>query len=93
MAYVVALVDVQVSIHVALVCSPDGTGHAGPGLLECQDTLDIVTSDFLARDGINDGGLNAKEGQRGTARLGGGNTTQRCNDVGTSLGLPVSLSI
>lgn len=71
--------------------TPDGTGHRGPGLLESEYTLDIVAIDLLTRDGVDNGGLNTEEGQRGTAGLGGGNTTQGSDDVGTSLGLPVGL--
>jgi len=74
------------------VGTPDGTGHRGPGLLEGEHTLDIVTSDFLTRDGVNNGGLNTEERQRGTTGLGGGDTTKGSDDVGTSLGLPVGVT-
>ena len=89
--HVVTLVNVEVGIHITLVRPPDGTGHARPGLLECQNTLDVVAGNLLAGDGVNNSGLNTEEGQRSTAGLGGGDTTQRGDDVGTSLSLPVGL--
>lgn len=91
--YVVALVNIQVCIHITLVRTPNGAGHAGPGLLEGKDTLNVVPGNLLSGDGINNGGLNAEEGKRGTAGLGGGDTTQRGDHVRTGLGLPVSLVV
>ena len=91
MTYVVAGVDVEISVHVTLVGAVDGAGHAGPGLLKGQDALDVVAVNLLARDGVDDGRLDTKEGQRGTAGFGGGDTGQGGNDVGASLGLPVGL--
>ena len=63
--HVVAGVDVKVCVHVALVGAVDGAGHAGPCLLKGQDALDIVAVNLLAGDGVDDGGLNTEEGQRG----------------------------
>jgi len=79
--HIVALVDVQVGVHVPLVSPPDGPGHAGPRLLEGQNTLDIVTMQLLARDRVDDGGVDTEEGERGTAGLGGGNTSKGSDDV------------
>lgn len=89
--YVVTLVDIQIGVHVALVSTPHGAGHAGPGLLEGQNTLNVIATDLLTRDGVNDGGFNTKERQRGATRLGRSDTTQRGNHVGAGLGLPVGL--
>lgn len=89
--YVVTLVDVQVGVHIALVGTPDGASHAGPGLLEGQYTLDVVATDLLTGDGVDDGGLDTEEGQRGTAGLGRSDTTQRSDHVRAGLGLPVGL--
>lgn len=60
--HVVAGVDVEVGVHVALVGAVNGAGHAGPCLLKGQDTLDIVAMNLLAGDGVDDGGLNTEEG-------------------------------
>lgn len=79
--HVVALVHIQVCIHVSLVSTPDGTSHAGPWLFDSQDTLDVVSGNLGARDGIDNSGLDAKEGKRCTARLGRSNTTQWGDDV------------
>lgn len=79
--HVVALVHIQVCIHVSLVSTPDGTSHAGPWLFDSQDTLDIVSGNLCARYGIDNSGLDAKEGKRCTARLGRSNTAQWSDDV------------
>lgn len=71
--------------------TPDGTGHAGPGLLESKYTLNIVAGDLLTRHRVDDNGLNTEEWQGSTAGLGGSDTTQGGDDVGASLGLPVGL--
>lgn len=89
--YVVALVDVEIRVHVSLMSTVHGSGHARPRLLEGKHTLDVVSVALLARYRIDDGGLNAKEGKRGATRLGGRNAGERGDDVGTSLGLPVCL--
>lgn len=90
--YVEALVNVEVGVHVALVSAVDAAGHARPGLLEGQNTLDVVSVQLFARDGVDDGGLNAEERKRGTTRLGGGDTSKRGDDVGAGLCLPVGLT-
>ena len=89
--YVVTLVNVQVGVHVSLVSTPDGSCHGRPCLLECQDTLDVVAVNLLARDRIDDGRLDTEERQRSTSRLGRSDSSKRRDDVGARLGLPVSL--
>lgn len=90
-AYIVTLVHVKVGVHVSLMRSPDSASHTGPRLLESKDTLDIIAMDFVTRDGVDNGGLNAEEGQRGTTRLGRGDTCQGSDDIGAGLSLPISL--
>ena len=89
--YIIPLVHAEVSVHIPLVCAPDGASHAGPRLLEGKHALDVVAVDFFAGDRVDEGGLDAKEGERGRSRLGRGNTAQWCNDVRARLGLPVCL--
>lgn len=62
-AYVVTLVYVQIGVHVPFVGTPDSAGHTGPGFLESQNTLDIVTLNLFTGDRVNDSGLNAEERQ------------------------------
>lgn len=81
MSYVVTLVHIQVSIHVTLVGTPHGAGHAGPRLLEGQNTLNIIAKNLLSGDGIDDSRLNTEEGQGSTAGLGGGDTAERGDDI------------
>lgn len=88
---VVALVHVQVCVHVTLVCSPDSAGHAGPWLLESKHALYVVAVLLLARDRVDDGGLDAEEGEGCGAGLRGSDTAEGCDNVGTGLGLPVCL--
>lgn len=68
-----------------------GTGHAGPWLLEGEHAVDIVAMNLFAGDRVDDGGLDAKERQRGGSRLGWGDAGQGGNDVGARLRLPVRL--
>lgn len=88
---IITLINVQISIHIALVSAPDGTGHARPWLLESQHTLDVIAEDLLARHWVNDGRLNAEERQGRTARLRGRDTAQGSDHVRAGFGLPVSL--
>jgi hypothetical protein len=60
-------------------------------VLEGENSLNIVASDLLARDRVNDGRLNAEEWEGGTSWLGGGNTGERGDNVRAGLGLPVGL--
>ena len=89
---VVALVHVEVRVHVALVVAPDGASHAGPGALEAQNTIDIVAVLLLAADGVDNCGLDTEEWERGRAGLGGGDTSKRGDAVSTGLGLPVRIA-
>ena len=89
--YVVSLVLVKIRVKVSLVGTVDGSGHAGPGLLESEDALDVVSVDLLAGDGVDDRGLDSEEGERGRAGLGRGDTGERSDDVASRLGLPVGL--
>ena len=89
--YVVSLVHIQVGVHVPLVGTPNGAGHARPGLLERENALHIVAQNLLSGDRVDDGRLDTEEGQRSTAGLGGGNTAKGSDDVGASLSLPVGL--
>ena len=73
------------------MCSPDCASHARPWLLEGQNTLNIVSVNLLAGDGVDDRRLDTEEWEGGTAWLGGCNTSKRSDDVGSGLGLPVCL--
>jgi hypothetical protein len=73
--YIVPLVHVQVCVHVTLVCSPDSAGHAGPWLSEGEHTLHVVAVDLLAGYRVDDGGVDAKEGERRRPGLRGCNAT------------------
>ena len=90
-SYVVSLVHIQVCIHIPLVCAPDRAGHAGPWLLECQNALNVVSMNLFARNRVDNRRLDTEERKRGTTWLGGGYTSKRSDDVGTSLSLPVCL--
>jgi hypothetical protein len=90
--HIVAFVNIQICVHVPLVCSPNGAGHAGPWLLESQHTLYIITVYFFAGNGIDDCGLDAEEGEGRRSRLSWRNTTKWGNNVRPGLRLPISLS-
>jgi hypothetical protein len=60
--HVVALVDVQVCVHVSLVSSPDCARQTWPWLFECQNTLDVVAVYLFTRHGVDDRRLDTKEG-------------------------------
>lgn len=74
---VVALVNVQVSVHVSLVRTPDRACHRWPRLFEGENAFDVIPMEFLAGDWVDDGGLDAEEGQRCGARLSGSYAAQR----------------
>ena len=80
-AHVVALVHIQIRVHVPLVCAPNRAGHAGPWLFESKHAFNVVSVDFLTRHRVDDGGFDAKEGQRCRSGLGRSNAAQWCNDV------------
>jgi hypothetical protein len=88
---VVSLVDIQVCIHISLVCTPDRSSHTRPWLLESQNTLDVVSVNLLARHWIDDRRLDTKEWKGCGSWLSWSDTSEWSDDVGTSLGLPVSL--
>jgi len=90
--HVVALVHIQIRIHVPLVRAPNCASHAWPWLLDCQDTLNIVTVQLLARDRVDDSGFDTEKGQRGATGFRGCDTCQWSDDMGTGFGLPVCLS-
>lgn len=89
--YVIALVDVQISVHVALVGAVDSTSHAGPRLLKRKHTFNIVAVNLFAGDGVDDDGLNTKKGERSATGFGRGDASKWSDDVGTGLSLPVCL--
>lgn len=89
--HVKTLVDVEVGVHVTLVGAVDAAGHARPSLLEGQNSLNVVAVKLLARNRVDNGRLNAEEGQRSATGLGRRDTSQGSNDVGPGLSLPVSL--
>jgi hypothetical protein len=60
-------------------------------LLEGEDAFDIVAVDFFARDGVDDGGLDAEEGEGSGAGLGRRDAGEGGDDVGAGFGLPVGL--
>jgi hypothetical protein len=92
-SYVVALVYVQICLHVSLMGAVDSTGHAGPGALEGQNAFNVIAVNLLAGNGVNDGGLNTKEWERSTAGFCRRDTSQRSDDVRASLSLPVCLGL
>jgi hypothetical protein len=73
------------------VCTPDCASHARPWLLESQNTLNIVSVDLLARDRVDDRRLDTKEWKGSATWLSRCDTSERSDDIGASLGLPVCL--
>src|SRR2546423_1279779 len=59
--YVVALVHVQVGVHIPLMCAPHSSCHTRPWLLERQNALDVVAFDLFAGDRVNDCRFDTKE--------------------------------
>ena len=91
LTHIVSLVDIQVSVHISLVCAPDCAGHARPWLLESQNTFNIISMNLLSRDRVDNRWLDTEEWKRSTAWLGGSYTGEGGNDIGAGLGLPVRL--
>jgi len=89
--YVYALIHIQVGVHIALVCAPDSASHAGPWLLDGQNSLDIVSVNLLSGDRVDDSRLDTEERQRCATGLGRSNASQGRDDVGPCLCLPVRL--
>src|SRR5690606_32044837 len=75
-----------VLVLVALVVTPDGAEHAGPGLLDDEEAALVG----FARGAVlfDDVGLDAEEGARRAARDGGGHAGEGRNHHGARLGLP-----
>jgi hypothetical protein len=90
-SYVIALVNVEISIHVSLVRAVHSAQHAGPGLLKGKHAFNVVAVNLLARDGVDNDGLNAEEGERGATGLGRADSSQGGDDIGAGLSLPVCL--
>ena len=88
---VVSLVHIQICVHVSLVSTPDCASHTWPWLLECQNTLDIVSVNFFAGDRVDDRRLNSEEGKGGRTWFGRCYSCERSDDMGAGLSLPVSL--
>ena len=59
--YVVSLVNIQICVHIPLVCSPDCASHTGPWLLESQDTLNIVSMNLFTGNWIDDRRLDTEK--------------------------------
>ena len=53
MTHVVTGVDLEVGLFKSLVVTVDCAGHAGPRGLESEDTLNTVTNELNARDGVD----------------------------------------
>lgn len=90
-SYVVALVDIEISIHISLVRAPHSAGHAWERLLDGENAFNIIALEFFARDGVDNGGLDTEEGQGSTTRFRRGDSCERGDDVGASFRLPVGL--
>jgi hypothetical protein len=90
---VISVIDIEIGVEEALVGSPNGTGHRWPWLLDGKNTLDVVALDLLSGDRINDSWRDTEEWKGSGSWLGWGNTSEWGDDVGTGLGLPVSLNI
>ena len=61
LTHVIALINVEVGIHVALMSTPDSSGHARPWLFNSQDTFYVVAMYFFPGDWVDDRGLDTKE--------------------------------
>lgn len=59
--HIITFVHIEISIHVALVCSPNSAGHAGPRFFNCQNTLHVIAMYFFPRDRVDDCRFDAKE--------------------------------
>lgn len=93
MTNVVSLVNIQVCVHISLVCTPDRASHARPCLLEGKNTLDIVAVNFFAGDGVDDRRLDAEEGEGCRTWLSGCDASKRSDNVRAGLSLPVCLDV
>ena len=91
MVYVVSWVGFQVDIHETIVRAPDRTSDTWPGILDTEDTFDVIAMQFFAGSRIHNGRFNSKEREGCAARFGGCSVRKRSNDVRSSFRLPVSL--
>ena len=75
-----------VSLLVAFLVAPNATQHGRPGLFDDELAL-LVRADLVA-EVIDDADIDAKEGQRGGAGLGGDGTGDRRDHVAAGFSLP-----
>lgn len=90
--HIISLVQIKIGLHVSLVITPNCASHARPRFLDRQNTLDVISINLFARDGIDDGEFDTEKRQRGASRFSGRDSSQGCNYVRASFGLPVCLS-
>lgn len=81
-------VGLHISLEITLMVLPNGTGNGRPRGLEDESALDMITSEFLAGDGVKNGRLNTKERYGSRTGLGLDSTGEGGDDDGTRLGLP-----
>ena len=74
---------VPIGIHVALFVAEDALRDAGPRLADGEDAVVGLVAVL-----VEDGGVDAEEGQRGRARLRGRAARHRGDHVAAGLGLP-----
>jgi hypothetical protein len=79
--YIIALVNVQVCIHISLVGTPDRASHAGPCLLERKHAFDIISVNLVSRNWVDDRRFDTEKWEGSTSWLGRCNACQRGNDV------------
>ena len=61
LTYVIALVYVEIGVHIALMSTPDSSSHARPGLLNSQNTFYVIAMYFYPGHRVNNGRLDTKE--------------------------------
>lgn len=88
---VVSLVRVHVGVEVPRMVTVDGSRDGGPWGADGEDAFLVVALDLLAALGVEQDGVDAKEGKRSRARLGSGRTRKWGDDDGAGLGLPVGV--
>lgn len=93
MTHVETFVDIEVSIHIPFMSSPNRASHAGPWFLDGQNAFHIVPMNLLARHRIHDGRLDPEEWEGGAARFGGSDTAKRADYMRPRFSLPVSLKM
>lgn len=88
---IVAWVGLQVGLEVTVVVSVDCASNGRPGLLDGQDTRDVVALEFLTGDGVEDGDVDSKEGDGCRSGLCGDGSRKRGDNMAASFGLPVGV--